>query len=85
MTPPPPGGRETGLAEGYRAAVNANAAASWANTPSGQVALALDRAGSVDQLARCTGQGWKVVVQSGRRVCYPYSAADSKTYGWALP
>ena len=78
-------GQATGEAAGYRTAVDQNAAASWANTPAGQAALALDRAGSVDRLARCDGQGWKVVVQSGRRVCYPSAAADGKVYGWTLP
>ena len=79
------GGRETGLAEGYRAAVDANAAVSWANTPAGQTALALDRAGSVDRLARCDGQGWKVETIGGRRFCMAFPAQDGKTYGWALP
>ena len=79
------GGRETGLAEGYRAAVDQNAAASWANTPAGQSALALDHAGSLSLLAQCSNQGWKVVVQAGRRVCYPHAAADGKVYGWTLP
>ncbi len=79
------GGRETGLAEGYRAAVDANAAASWANTPSGQIALALDRAGSLGLVTRCTGQGWKVENIGGRRFCMAFPAQDGKTYGWALP
>ena len=78
-------GQATGEAAGYKAAVNANAAASWTNTPAGQAALTLDRAGSVDRLARCDGQGWKVVVQAGRRSCYPHAAADGKVYGWTLP
>ena len=78
-------GQATGEAAGYRTAVDQNAAASWANTPAGQAALALDRAGSADRLARCNGQGWKVVVQSGQRVCYPSAAADGKVYGWTLP
>ena len=79
------GGRETGLAEGYRAAVDANAAASWANTPSGQIALALDRAGSLGLVTRCTGQGWKAETIGGRRFCMAFPAQDGKTYGWVLP
>ena len=78
-------GRETGLADGYRAAIDQNAAASWANTPTGQLAQGFDRAGSLDQLARCSGQGWKSVVQNGRRVCYPYAISDGKVFGWNLP
>ena len=78
-------GQATGEAAGYRTAVDQNAAASWANTPAGQLALALDRAGSVDRLVQCGGQGWKVIVQSGRKVCYPSAAADGKVYGWTLP
>ena len=54
-------GQATGEAAGYRTAVDQNAAASWANTPAGQAAFALDRAASVDRLTRCDGQGWKVV------------------------
>ena len=79
------GGREVGLAEGYRAAVDANAAASWANTPSGQIALALDRAGSLGLVTRCTGQGWKAEIIGGRRFCMAFPAQDGKTYGWVLP
>ena len=78
-------GQATGEAAGYRTARTEAAAASWANTPAGQAALALDRVGSVDRLVQCGGQGWKVVVQSGRRVCYPSAAADGKVYGWTLP
>ena len=78
-------GQATGEAAGYRTARTEAAAASWANTPAGQTALALDKAGSVDRIARCDGQGWKVVVQNGRRLCYPHSAADGKVYGWTLP
>ena len=79
------GGRETGLAEGYRAAVNANAAASWANTPSGQIALALDRAGSLSLLAQCSNQGWKVETIQGRRLCIVRPVKDGSIYGWNLP
>lgn len=79
------GGREIGLAEGYRAAVNANAAASWANTPNGQIALALDRAGSLSLLAQCSNQGWKVETIQGRRLCIVRPVKDGSIYGWTLP
>ena len=65
--------------------MDANAAASWANTPSGQIALALDRAGSLGLVTRCTGQGWKVETIGGRRFCMAFPAQDGKTHGWALP
>ena len=78
-------GQETGLAGGYRAAMDEKAAASWANTPTGQLALALDKAGSLNQLARCVGQGWTPAVQNGRRVCYPAATAGKAVDGWYLP
>ncbi len=79
-------GREGGLADGYRIALDQNAAASWANTPAGQLAQALDRAGSLDQLARCTGRGWASIVQAGRRVCYPDATpGKAAAAGWFLP
>lgn len=78
-------GRGIGLADGYRAAVDANAAASWANTPAGQIALALDKAGSIHRLAQCDGQGWKVETIQGRRLCIVRPVKDGSTYGWTLP
>ena len=79
-------GLETGLAGGYRAALDQNAAASWANTPAGRLALAFDQAGSLDQLARCTGQGWTSTVQAGRKVCYPNATPGKAAVGgWYLP
>ena len=78
-------GQATGEAAGYRTARSEAAAASWANTPAGQTAFALDRVGSVDQFVRCDRQGWKVVVRDGQRICYPHAAADGKLYGWVLP
>ncbi len=78
-------GRNTGLADGYRAAVDVNAAASWANTPAGQTALALDRAGSLPLLAQCNNQGWKVETIQGRRLCIVRPVKDGSVYGWNLP
>jgi len=78
-------GQENGLADGYRAALDQNAAASWANTPTGRLALALDQAGSLDQVARCNGQGWTSAVQNGRKVCYPNASAGKAAGGWYLP
>jgi hypothetical protein len=80
------GGQENGWANGYRTAMDEKAAASWANTPAGQVAFAMERAGSLDQLARCNGRGWTLTVQAGRKVCLP-SVAGGKgaADGWNVP
>ena len=79
-------GREGGQVEGYRAAAVENAAASWANTPAGQLAFAMQQAGSLDQLAHCTGRGWTLAMQAGRKVCTP-GVAGSKgaADGWNVP
>ena len=79
------GGRGSGLAEGYRTAVDERAAASWANTSAGQLAFALDKAGSLAMVANCTNRGWTPAVQDGRRACYPRAAPDRKVYGWVMP
>lgn len=78
-------GRVSGLAEGYRAAVDEKAAAAWANTPAGQLALALDRAGSLVVLVQCSNQGWKVEVREGRRFCFPLPDGKQNIAGWRLP
>jgi hypothetical protein len=74
-------GLREGYAVGYEAArdrfENAAAMASWANTPEGQLAYGLAKAGSLRELATCSGHGW--VERDG--VCYP----GSKTHGWRLP
>jgi hypothetical protein len=77
-------GIEQGQAEGYQSARNEQAAASWANTPAGQRAYALDQLGSLDMLAGCKGEGWKVERQHGQRVCIPY-ATPNGTAGWFIP
>lgn len=78
-------GREGGLADGYRIALDQNAAASWANTPAGRLAFGLAGAGSLDQLARCDGNGWTPAVRNGRKVCYPNITAGKAADGWYLP
>ena len=78
-------GRENGLADGYRAARDEKAAASWANTPAGQLALALDRAGTLSILAQCNGQSWKAETRDGRRFCFPMPDAQQNVTGWRLP
>jgi hypothetical protein len=74
-------GHREGYAVGFEAArdkyENAAAMASWANTPEGQLAYGLAKAGSLREIATCSGHGW--VEREG--VCYP----GSKTHGWRLP
>lgn len=72
-------GFDAGRLEGYGAARDENAAAAWANTPEGQLAYDLAKAGSIRELATCSGRGW---VRKGR-VCLP---RPGKTLdGWNLP
>ena len=78
-------GQETGRADGYRTARDEKAAASWANTPAGQLAFALDRAGSLSMLAQCTNQSWKAETRDGRRFCFPMPDAKQDVTGWRLP
>ena len=78
-------GRENGLADGYRAARDEKAAAAWANTPAGQLALALDRAGTLSMLAQCNGQSWKAETRDGARFCFPMPDAKQNVTGWRIP
>jgi hypothetical protein len=78
-------GWKAGQAAGYAAAVDQKAAASWANTPSGKLALALDQNGSLAMLATCNNSGWTVEARAGRRLCFVNPAPDGKNYGWTLP
>jgi hypothetical protein len=54
----------------------AAAMASWANTPEGRLAYGLASAGSLRELATCSGHGWV----ERDRVCYP----SGKARGWRL-
>ncbi|QQX92819.1 replication protein (plasmid) [Gluconobacter sphaericus] len=78
-------GTEKGQAEGYQAARNEQAAASWANTPAGQRAYGLDRRGSLDMLSLCQGNGWTTERQKGGTVCFPNADAKGQVMGWYLP
>ena len=78
-------GWDQGHAAGYDTAHNEANAASWANTPNGQRALALDRQGSLAKLVECSQPGWRVSVQKGDRVCFVDKAPDGKLYGWVIP
>jgi hypothetical protein len=55
---------------------DAAAAASWANTPEGQLGFGLAKAGSLREIATCSGRGW--VERDG--VCY----AGAKAHGWRV-
>ncbi len=74
-------GQSAGFANGSEAArrryANTAALASWANTPEGKIGYALAKAGSLRELATCSGRGWV----ERDEVCYP----TSKAQGWRLP
>src|SRR6218665_1158902 len=74
-------GKEAGFGAGFKAARHEAAAASWANTPQGQVAYRLALVGSLEQVARCTAPGWKV--KNG--ACLPYPDSDGSLHGWMMP
>ena len=78
-------GWDEGHAAGYASAISNNADASWANTPNGQRALALDRQGSLAKLVECSQPGWRITPQKGDRVCFVDKAPDGKLYGWVIP
>lgn len=78
-------GRDLGRAEAYAQVADEKAAASWAGTDRGRLALALERAGSLADLAGCARPGWQISRQGGRRVCFPRPAKDGSLHGWALP
>ncbi len=74
-------GKEAGLGEGYEVARHEAAAASWANTPEGQLAYRLALVGSLQQVAKCSEPGWKI----SKGACLPYSAPDGNLHGWVIP
>jgi len=77
-------GLDQGQTEGYQAARDEKAAASWANTPAGQRAYELDRLGSLDMLTQCRGNGWTTDLQKGRTVCFPNADANDQITGWYI-
>jgi hypothetical protein len=78
-------GWDQGHAAGYTSARDEAAAASWANTPNGQRALALDRLGSLNLVTACSEPGWRIEKQKDRRVCFAGSTPDGKISGWFIP
>lgn len=74
-------GKEAGYGAAIKVARNESAAATWANSPEGQLAYRLALVGSLQQVARCSAPGWKV--KNG--ACLPYPDTDDSLHGWALP
>jgi hypothetical protein len=69
-----------GRVDGYASAHDEKAAAAWANTPEGLIAVGLAKAGSLRELAACSGKGWKKRGTS----CVP-KCEKGTTDGWNLP
>jgi len=78
-------GWASGDASGYRQAIAANAAASWANTKSGVMAKRLDEMGNLQPLAACNLPGFSIEKgEKGSRWCV-VAGKDGQFHGWALP
>lgn len=77
-------GERAGVATGWTSAAkqcaSAAAAASWANTPEGQLAYRLAQAGSLRELATCSGRGW--TAKDGSCFAQP---EHGRVHGWRLP
>lgn len=77
-------GREKGRAVGENVAKRECAAlvtaSSWANTPEGQLAYRLAQAGSLHDLATCSGRGW--IAKEGTCFAQP---EHGRVHGWRLP
>ncbi len=71
-------GEAAGLTQAYETVRHKEAAAAWANTPEGQVAYGLAKAGDIRALATCSARSW---VRKGN-VCYP--RAEKGSTGWRL-
>lgn len=80
-------GWDQGHAVGYASARNETDAASWANTPNGQRAYALDRLGSLNKLVACSETGWKIEKRKEGRGCFPFheKEPDGPLNGWLIP
>lgn len=80
-------GWHEGHAAGYASAISNNADASWASTPNGQRAFALDRLGSLNKLVACSEAGWKVEKRKEGRICFPFheKEPDGPLNGWLIP
>lgn len=73
-------GYQNGRGAGYAETKDEKAAASWANTPEGQLAFQLAEAGSITALATCDeNRGWKLE----KNICHPQHIKDG-IYGWKI-
>jgi hypothetical protein len=72
-------GERSGELVGYSKAREENAAASWANTPEGQLGYALAKAGSLREVATCAG---KNLVRRG--VACLVKVGRESAFGWRL-
>ncbi|MNE66821.1 hypothetical protein D3C80_1623950 [compost metagenome] len=71
-------GSDSGAREGYAAARDEKAAATWAMTSSGRFALELDSAGVLDRMRTCDTEGFIRKKRQGRAACFT-------NRGWYLP
>ena len=78
-------GWDQGHAAGYASAHNETDAASWANTPNGQRAYALDRLVSLNKLAACSEAGWRIEKRKEGRACFADKQTDGALNGWLIP
>jgi hypothetical protein len=72
-------GESSGRQDGYSKARDEKAAADWANTSEGKLAHSLADAGSLHDLASCSGKGWKRKTGS----CVP-KCEKGTVDGWRL-
>jgi hypothetical protein len=72
-------GFSEGKAQGYTEAVEAKAAASWANTENGKLAYQLAKTGAIKMLAECSGKNWQK--NEKERSCFGYTAGGDGG-GW---
>jgi hypothetical protein len=72
-------GNAAGQLDGYSRARDEKAAAAWANTPEGQLGYDLAKAGSLHELATCSG---KAFMQRGSS-CFVRAGRES-VFGWKL-
>lgn len=73
-------GYQKGHGAGYAESKDEKAAASWANTPEGQLAFQLAEAGSITALATCdVNRGWELE----KNICHPQNMKNG-IYGWKV-
>lgn len=75
----------TGHDVGRETALDANAAASWANTRSGIAGRRLDDLDSLQSLASCSVEGFIMQTDDKNGRWCLIRAADGKTRGWRIP